>query len=168
MATYTIQDTTLTNIANAVREKTETTDTMKPTDMPDLIRAIVSGGAGGGLNTDEYNITVLTDMAKTQTFFTNWKDYCSSLDDIELFLFKIQQPGCYFYVKGFCPKYNDTHVGVYQMYAGTYSTIKVMRPATAYADDDATWVRIDDAGFYTRGTVSYKPGVIMVSKKKEA
>lgn len=47
MAVYTIQDTTLTNIANAIREKTSSTDTIKPTDMADAINemAIVPDGA---------------------------------------------------------------------------------------------------------------------------
>ena len=40
MAKYTIEDTTLTNIANAIRTKSNTTETLKPTDMPNAINAI--------------------------------------------------------------------------------------------------------------------------------
>lgn len=43
MAEYLIQNTTLTSIANAIREKTGSTKTMKPTEFPDQIRAIASG-----------------------------------------------------------------------------------------------------------------------------
>ena len=46
MAVYTIQDTTLTDIADAIREKTGTSDTYKPTEMADAIAAIEAGGGG--------------------------------------------------------------------------------------------------------------------------
>lgn len=36
MAVYTIQDTTLTAIADAIREKTGSTNTIKPTEMADM------------------------------------------------------------------------------------------------------------------------------------
>lgn len=44
MAVYTIQETTLTNIGAAIREKTGKSDLIAPGDMPAEIRAIVSGG----------------------------------------------------------------------------------------------------------------------------
>lgn len=49
MANYIIQDTTLTNIANAIREKNGTEDTYKPSDMAAAISAIQAGGGSGGL-----------------------------------------------------------------------------------------------------------------------
>ena len=47
MATYTIQDTTLTNIADAIRTKGNTTETLTPVEMPDAINAIQAGGGDG-------------------------------------------------------------------------------------------------------------------------
>lgn len=47
MAKYSIEDTTLTNIANAIRTKGNTTDTLTPTQMPDAINAIQAGGGSG-------------------------------------------------------------------------------------------------------------------------
>lgn len=44
MTEYLIKDTTLTSIANAIREKTGETSTMKPAEFPDKIRAIEGGG----------------------------------------------------------------------------------------------------------------------------
>lgn len=43
-----IEETTLTNIGSAIREKTGKSDLIAPGDMPAEIRAIVSGGGGGG------------------------------------------------------------------------------------------------------------------------
>jgi hypothetical protein len=40
MAEYLIKDTTLTDIADAIREKLEITDTMTPEQMPEYIRSI--------------------------------------------------------------------------------------------------------------------------------
>ena len=47
MSEYLIQDTTLTDIADAIREKTGKTDTMTPLEMPGEIAAIQGGGGGG-------------------------------------------------------------------------------------------------------------------------
>lgn len=48
MAHYIIQDTTLTNIADAIREKNGTEDTYKPGDMAAAIEAI-EGSSGGSV-----------------------------------------------------------------------------------------------------------------------
>ena len=47
MSEYLIQDTTLTDIADAIREKTGKTDTMTPLEMPGEIASIQGGGGGG-------------------------------------------------------------------------------------------------------------------------
>lgn len=45
MAIYTIEDTTITNIADAIREKNGSTNKYNPSQMPDAIRAIETGGS---------------------------------------------------------------------------------------------------------------------------
>lgn len=45
MANYVIQDTTLTNIADAIREKNGSEDTYKPAEMAEAISAIKAGGS---------------------------------------------------------------------------------------------------------------------------
>ena len=47
MAVYTIQDTTLSAIADAIREKNGKSDLIVPTNMPTEIRSIKTGGGGG-------------------------------------------------------------------------------------------------------------------------
>ena len=65
MSEYLIQDTTLTDIADAIREKTGKTDTMTPLEMPGEIAAIQTGGGGGAsappkeVNFIDYDGTVL-------------------------------------------------------------------------------------------------------------
>ena len=44
MALYTIQEETLTDIGDAIRAKTGTTDTISPLDMPEAISSIETGG----------------------------------------------------------------------------------------------------------------------------
>lgn len=46
MAKYTIEDTTLTSIADAIRAKGNTTESLTPTQMPDAINAIEAGSKG--------------------------------------------------------------------------------------------------------------------------
>lgn len=48
MANYVIQDTTLTNIANAIREKSGSEDAYKPNEMAEAIAAIEGGGSSSG------------------------------------------------------------------------------------------------------------------------
>ena len=45
---YCILESTLTNIADAIRAKTGDTAKIDPDDMPDAIMGIVSGGGTGG------------------------------------------------------------------------------------------------------------------------
>ena len=47
MAKYSIEDTTLTNIAEAIRTKGNTTESLTPLQMPDAINAIQTGGGAG-------------------------------------------------------------------------------------------------------------------------
>ena len=53
MANVIINDTNLTNIANAIREKNGTTNSYKPSEMANAIAAIEAGGGGGYVPTDE-------------------------------------------------------------------------------------------------------------------
>lgn len=53
MANVIINDTNLTNIANAIREKNGTTTTYKPSEMADAITNLPTGGGGGYEPTDE-------------------------------------------------------------------------------------------------------------------
>lgn len=48
MALKTINDTNLSAIAAAIREKNQTTTTYKPSEMANAIKAIPAGGGGGG------------------------------------------------------------------------------------------------------------------------
>ena len=65
MSEYLIQDTTLTDIADAIRGKTGKTDTMTPLEMPGEIASIQGGGGGGvsvspkEVNFIDYDGTVL-------------------------------------------------------------------------------------------------------------
>ena len=47
MADYLIKDTTLTNIADAIRAKKSSTDTYTPAEMATAISSIETGGGGG-------------------------------------------------------------------------------------------------------------------------
>ena len=49
MAKYTIEDTTLTSIADAIRTKGNTTESLTPTQMPDAINAIEAGTTNEGV-----------------------------------------------------------------------------------------------------------------------
>lgn len=60
MGKVSINETTLTNIGDAIREKTGKVDLIAPGDMPDEIRAIVSGGGGDNEPTAE-DLTITGD-----------------------------------------------------------------------------------------------------------
>lgn len=57
MANVIINDTHLTNIADAIREKTGTSDTYKPGEMATAIAAIEAGGGGGDLPEEAFKLT---------------------------------------------------------------------------------------------------------------
>lgn len=62
MADYLIKDTTLTNIADAIRQKKSSTDTYTPAEMATAISSIESGGGGGELT--EEDLTFTGDLTK--------------------------------------------------------------------------------------------------------
>ena len=179
MAKYVIEDTTLTGIAGAIREKNGTTNTMKPTEMAAAIAAIVSGGSFEGFNSDEYTISIIhtaSYVGNSDPFMTNWKDYCSSIDDIEFFAFKVQENSCGFYFKGVCPKYNDTRVGYYSLFSGSYAKMTCKTPpAKLNADTESSGgittntIEINDAGWQTDLTANgSRPAIFLITKKRGA
>lgn len=74
MASYIIQDTTLTGIANAIRTKDGTSDPIATEDMADHILAIPTGG-GGGTITPEYTEELIADNSSLADSFTFSEDY---------------------------------------------------------------------------------------------
>lgn len=57
MADYLIKDTTLTNIADAIRAKKSSTDTYTPAEMATAISSIETGGGGGELTEEDLTFT---------------------------------------------------------------------------------------------------------------
>lgn len=57
MADYLIKDTTLTNIADAIRAKKSSTDTYTPAEMATAISSIQTGGGGGELTEEDLTFT---------------------------------------------------------------------------------------------------------------
>lgn len=57
MSDYLIKDTTLTNIADAIRQKKSSTDTYTPAEMATAIASIESGGGGGELTEEDLTFT---------------------------------------------------------------------------------------------------------------
>ena len=79
MANYVIQDTTLTNIANAIREKSGSEDAYKPTEMAAAISAITTGGGSS-------EITVRTpDEIYAQDRPADWPILPDPIDDKEIY-----------------------------------------------------------------------------------
>ena len=61
MADYLIKDTTLTNIADAIRAKKSSTNTYTPAEMATAISSIETGGGGGPTAED---LTFTDDLTK--------------------------------------------------------------------------------------------------------
>ena len=61
MAKYTINDTTLTSIADAIRAKGGTSAALTPAQMAEAIAAIQAGGGGGGVEWITGTITMSSD-----------------------------------------------------------------------------------------------------------
>ena len=74
MANVLVNDASLADIADAIREKNGTEETYKPAEMGDAVRAIQSGGGGGvGIihkEFDENNLPTVVDASSVQEPFT--------------------------------------------------------------------------------------------------
>ena len=65
---YTIEDTTLTNTANSIRNKTNTTGTIVPESMAELIDGIeVGGGTEIAVDTCTLVVIITDDLGSTST-----------------------------------------------------------------------------------------------------
>lgn len=91
MSKVSIQEITLTNIGDAIREKTGKTALIAPGDMPAEIRSIVSGGGGesgncNGLHVPEEALVISGDCEDRfahsgwDWFINNFKDYITTKD----------------------------------------------------------------------------------------
>ena len=179
MAKYVIEDTTLTGIAGAIREKNGTTDTYKPTEMAAAIAAIVSGGSGGGFNLDDYNVVAINDMASKSVSnsnswnglninysFTNWKDYFTSPEEIEFILVRTDSLTAAFYIKGLMPIYDNGFLGVAKSVSGSYSGQTIILAPDTYVEDSTDALVFDNNGMvFTKTSMGTKTAVYFVTKK---
>lgn len=84
MANVIINDTNLTNIANAIREKNGTTNTYKPSEMASAITNLPTGGSGGG-DLDAFIAGTLTEYRNSEiTVIRDSAFYSSKLETIDL------------------------------------------------------------------------------------
>lgn len=179
MAKYVIEDTTLTGIAGAIREKNGTTNTYKPTEMAAAIAAIVSGGSGGGFNPDDYNVVAINNMAQksvsnsnswngTNTYytFTNWKDYFTSPEEIEFILVRTSDITAAFYIKGLMPIYDNGFLGIAKSDSGSYSAQTITLASDTYVEDKTDALVFDNNGMvFTHQSTGTKTAVYFVTKK---
>lgn len=77
MSKVLVNESSLTDIADAIREKNGTEETYKPSEMGDAVRAIQSGGGSDKLW--DFNITLTSDTATTKEFCDACSPYLSSL-----------------------------------------------------------------------------------------
>lgn len=100
MAKYTINDTTLTAIADAIREKSGTTGGIDPADMAALIAAIESGGVEVEVGTfvpaeSTQSYTVEFEKSHTNEFdlliCMNFSDESTSVNSVGFILKKINE-----------------------------------------------------------------------------
>lgn len=178
MAKYVIEDTTLTGIAGAIREKNGTTDTYKPTEMAAAIAAIVSG-SGGGFNPDDYNVVAINNMASktvsgsnswngTNTYytFTNWKDYFTSPEEIEFILVRTSDITAAFYIKGLMPIYDNGFLGIAESNSGSYSAQTITLASDTYVEGKTDALVFDNNGMvFTEQSIGTKTAVYFVTKK---
>lgn len=76
-----IKDSTLDNVADAIREKTGETATMTPVQMPDKIRGIQAGG-GSGVDTSDATFTE-SDLVKGKIAYGNGVKIIGTLEKID-------------------------------------------------------------------------------------
>lgn len=90
MARVFVNDTTLTDIADAIREKNGTEDTYKPSQMADAVRGIESGGievfnnADGALYTKHMKLTNVYLKDSDIAIMTSKYRSCENLETVEI------------------------------------------------------------------------------------
>ena len=174
MAKYTIEDTTLTNIADAIRAKGNTTETLTPTQMPNAISAIQAGGGEGvdfsaDATTHYYIRNTGSSSYNSQCLFLTWKDYITDFDDV-LYLMIASGNVARTYVKGWGEITTDStgiHMPTSNSQCNSSSSLKITE--MSHGDgllfiDSGVRLKNSSSGGYTTPTVH---AVYIILKKKE-
>lgn len=106
MANVIINDTNLSNIADAIRSKNKSTETYKPGEMAAAIAALQLS-ENGSFSVDSCDVTLISELARVAaggsnyTFWTEWRDYVTDIEDVQVLIYLLNG-NTYFYIKGFC------------------------------------------------------------------
>lgn len=122
MAITTINDTHLTDIANAIRSKNGTTDTYKPSEMASAIENIEAGGSGGGkyaprklsfqnyAYTDELDYEIANVDTSNLLTMSSMFNYCSTLLKLDLRGWKTTNVQSFYNMFYHCEKMTEVNV----------------------------------------------------------
>lgn len=171
MANVVIDNTNLTNIATAIREKNGTQNTYKPSEMAAAIQAISAGSAFNGYDSSNYDITLLSDLSRQNVngnyvMWPTWSDYITDFDDVEILIY-FGNRTTYFYIKGLCSQAN----GVFQTYYNLCSSSNSKN--TLYPVNEGYNIALNENGLQTFSssgselTAAAYGAVYLVQKKKE-
>lgn len=170
MANVVIDNTNLTNIATAIREKNGTQNTYKPSEMAAAIQAISAGGSFNGYDSTNYDITLLSAMPRDTSdssqykMWLEWSDYITDFDDVEILIY-FGNRTTYFYIKGLCSQEN----GVFQTYYNLWSSSNQKNTLSPIG---VNTISFDADGLHTlyngsELTAAPYGAVYLVQKKKE-
>lgn len=179
MSKYSIEDTTLTGIGDAIRTKEGTSNPIAVTDFATKILSLSTGGAG--LDTENHNFITISnapyDRYTTEYFWTSWKDYVNSIDDIEV-LVVYYNSAAYVYCRNFLadPDEYGRIPYAHMFYSSNQNKV------TLYTDNLAKYcIRFDDGGFRlffnaasdssvstSTGSTPGSTGIVMIARKEKA
>lgn len=154
MAKYSINDTTLDNIADAIRTKTGDTANLTPLQMPAAILGITGGGSGGGSGADfgALNHVEITAASEYSSYdMPDLSPYISDFSQIAA-MYWYNSRGVYIYLKGigtehgYHPEYRITYIR-------GYSGSSTVNSYFAYAGNPGNTEDADDTFYFLDGTV---------------
>lgn len=167
MSKYVIDNTTLTSIGNAIREKEGSSGAIKVSDFATRISAIA---AGGGIDTDNCNVTMLSRIPRVSVnnqgyWWSDWQDYVTDLSKVKMFVLGF---GNYtaIYVKGIMADVAD----------GVFNCAEFYNSNPTNYFQEGYLVRFTANGFqlcYNNGSeisaldsTTYKPALYIISEKE--
>ncbi len=183
MANVLVQDSSLTAIADAIREKNQTTNTYKPAEMGEAIKAIETGGSEGQIDTSWYTTT-----PSSVSDYLDLSPYADKREDIIAIIFTYYNSDTkYKYV---CTYFANNVVAVgNDYYIMQFYTAEAHSPSSTvtwyelrYSDiaygSGTTGMRFDTSSGALRAYIGTKSGdktgafgpntITIVTKKKEA
>ena len=167
MSKYVIDNTTLTSIGDAIREKEGSSEAIKVSDFATRISAIA---IGGGIDTDNCDVTMLSSIPRVSVssqgyWWNDWQDYITDLSKVKMFVLGFGKYTA-IYVKGVMADVADGVFNCAEFYDSNQNNYFQEGYLVKFTANGFQFCYNNGQEISALGSTSYKPALYIISEKE--